>query len=127
MGVLGCHLTRQHRAVSYKFHRSLRSASPERCPRLLERASLYRPGTKRDVVSLTKLTLRMLALRALSLQDEIDELDAILKPLVQLLGAGLLAVLAPEHRVQLRHQYQWWHGASDARRYMERWYLLFRW
>ena len=31
---------------------------------LLERASTYRPGTKRDIVSLTKLSLRMLARRA---------------------------------------------------------------
>jgi transposase len=30
---------------------------------LLERASAYRPGTKRDIVSLTKFTLRMLARR----------------------------------------------------------------
>ena len=49
---------------------------------LLERASTYRPGTKRDIVSLTKLTLRMLARRALTLEEEISEIDAILKPLV---------------------------------------------
>ncbi len=49
---------------------------------LLERASTYRPGTKRDIASLTKFTLRMLARRAITLQEEIDEIDAILKPLV---------------------------------------------
>ena len=32
--------------------------------RLLERASAYRPGSRRDLVSLTKVTLRMLARRA---------------------------------------------------------------
>ena len=32
--------------------------------RLLERASSYRPGTKQDLVSINKLTLRMLARRA---------------------------------------------------------------
>jgi transposase len=59
---------------------------------LLERASTYRPGAKRDVVSLTKFTLRMLARRAMVLAEEITEIDSILKPLVketapQLVGA----------------------------------------
>jgi transposase len=50
--------------------------------RLLERASSYRPGTRRDVSSLTKYTLRMLARRAQALEAEVAELDVILKPLV---------------------------------------------
>jgi transposase len=50
--------------------------------RLLERASTYRPGGGRDVASLTKRTLRMLARRALALETEVTELDAILEPLV---------------------------------------------
>src|ERR1017187_8067334 len=45
---------------------------------LLERASTYRPGTRRDIVSLTKLTLRMLAKRAIALEAEITEIDAFL-------------------------------------------------
>ena len=49
---------------------------------LLKRAATYRPGAKRDVVSLTKFTLRMLARRAIILGEEISEIDAILKPLV---------------------------------------------
>ena len=49
---------------------------------LLERASAYRPGAERDIVSLTKFTLRMLARRAITLEEEISEIDAILKPLV---------------------------------------------
>src|ERR1700677_4068234 len=49
---------------------------------LIERASTYRPGAKRDIVSLTKFTLRMLARRAITLGEEIAEIDAILKPLV---------------------------------------------
>jgi transposase len=49
---------------------------------LLERTSTYRPGAKRDIVSLTKFTLRMLARRAITLGEEISEIDAILKPLV---------------------------------------------
>jgi len=59
---------------------------------LLERASAYRPGAKRDVVSLTKFALRMLARRAITLGEEISEIDTLLKPLVnetapQLVGA----------------------------------------
>ena len=49
---------------------------------LLERTSTYRPGAKRDIVSLTKFTLRMLARRAITLEEEISEIDVILKPLV---------------------------------------------
>jgi transposase len=61
--------------------------------RLLERTSAYRPGAKRDVTSITKLTLRMLARRAVSLQEEINELDAILKPLVKETAPDLVARL----------------------------------
>ena len=50
---------------------------------LLERASTYGPGAKRDIVSLTKFSLRMLAKRAITLEKEITEIDAILKPLVK--------------------------------------------
>lgn len=60
---------------------------------LLERASSYRPGTKRDVSSLTKATLRSLARRCLDLEDEIKELDAILKPLVRETAPELVATL----------------------------------
>ncbi len=60
---------------------------------LLERASAYRPGSKRDIVSLTKFTLRMLARRALTLEEEISEIDAILKPLVKETAPELVATL----------------------------------
>jgi len=50
--------------------------------RLLERCSVYRPGTGRDPRTLTKLTLRLLARRALSLEAEVAELDRILESLV---------------------------------------------
>jgi transposase len=59
--------------------------------RLLERASAYRPGSRRDLVSLTKLTLRMLARRAQALEAEIAELDAILGPLVRETAPALVA------------------------------------
>ena len=58
---------------------------------LLERASAYRPGAKRDIVSLTKFSLRMLARRALTLEEEISEIDAILKPLVKETAPELVA------------------------------------
>jgi transposase len=61
--------------------------------RLLERTSTYRPSTKRDIVSLTKFTLRMLARRAITLEEEIAEIDAILKPLVQEMAPELVAAL----------------------------------
>jgi transposase len=60
---------------------------------LLERASSYRPGAKRDIISLTKLSLRMLARRAITLEKEITELDAILKPLVKETAPQLVATL----------------------------------
>jgi transposase len=60
---------------------------------LLERASTFRPGAKRDVTSLTKFTLRMLARRAITLEEEISEIDAILKPLVKETAPELVATL----------------------------------
>jgi transposase len=60
---------------------------------LLERASTYRPGAKRDIVSLTKFSLGMLARRALTLEEEIVELDAILKSLVKETAPELVATL----------------------------------
>ena len=60
---------------------------------LLERASAYRPGAKRDVISLTKFTLRMLARRAITLEEEISEIDTILKPLVKETAPELVGTL----------------------------------
>ena len=60
---------------------------------LLERASAYRPGAKRDVISLTKFTLRMLARRAITLEEEISEIDAILEPLVKETAPELVSTL----------------------------------
>jgi transposase len=61
--------------------------------RLLETASAFRPGTNRDLVSLTKLALRMMARRAIALQTEIDELDAILAVLVAETAPELIATV----------------------------------
>lgn len=60
---------------------------------LLERTAAYRPGTKRDITSVTKLALRMLAHRAQDLEVEIKELDAILKSLVKETAPALIARL----------------------------------
>jgi transposase len=59
--------------------------------RLLERASSFRPGGRRDVASLTKLTLRTLARRALALETEITEIDTILKEMVEQTAPQLVA------------------------------------
>jgi transposase len=59
--------------------------------RLIERASAYRPGHKRDVASLTKLSLRMLARRAAALEAEIADIDAILGALVNETAPELIA------------------------------------
>ena len=50
--------------------------------RLIERASAYRPAKSNDLEAVTKRTLRMLARRAASLEDEVEEIDAALKALV---------------------------------------------
>ena len=65
---------------------------------LLERASAYRPGAKRDIVSLTKFSLRMLARRAIELEEEITEIDAILKSLVNETAPELVAHSRHRHR-----------------------------
>jgi len=95
--------------------------------RLLERTSAYRPGQKRDVTSLTKFTLRTLARRAIALQDEVTDLDAILGPLVadtapELLGrlglgvetTSALLVAAGDNPERLRNEATFAHlcGAS---------------
>ena len=62
---------------------------------LLERTSAIDPEPS-DVVSLTKLTLRMLAKRAIALEVEITEIDAILTPLVNETAPELIAALGLE-------------------------------
>lgn len=58
---------------------------------LIKHASAYRPGDRRDIVSLTKRTLRMLARRAAALEAEVDEIDAILEQLVNETAPDLVA------------------------------------
>lgn len=91
---------RKARTQALNQMRSLISTAPEcvrdelrdlNVYRLLERASGFRPGARQDLVSLTKFSLRILARRALALEVEISELDAILKPLVERTAPELIA------------------------------------
>jgi transposase len=93
---------RKGRTQALNQMRSLISTAPEiirtelrglNVYRLLERTSMYRPGVKHDIVSLTKFSLRMLARRAIELEEEITEIDAILKPLVKETAPELVATL----------------------------------
>jgi transposase len=58
---------------------------------LIEVCAHLRPGDGRDVTAVTKVALRVLARRAQMLQDEIDQLDAISRPLVTQTAPELLA------------------------------------
>jgi len=79
---------RKARTQALNQMRSLISTAPDcseelrelRAGPMLERAAAYRPGTKRDVVSITKFSLRLLARRAIALEAEVAELDALLAP-----------------------------------------------
>ena len=93
---------RRSRTLALNQMRSLISTAPDpvrdelrhlSVPRMLERAASYRPGTKTDVVSLTKWTLRSLARRAIELEEEIREYDAVLKDLVHETAPELVGTL----------------------------------
>jgi transposase len=58
---------------------------------LIKTAAAYRPGQGRDVTTVTKRTLRMLARRAAALEAEVDELDTILAELVNETAPDLVA------------------------------------
>ncbi len=60
--------------------------------RMLERASSYRPAGHRDVIATTKYALRTLARRAVALEAEITDIDAILKTLATETAPDLVAV-----------------------------------
>ena len=102
---------RKGRTQALNQMRSLISTSPDcvradlrhlNVYRMLERAASYRPGTKRDLASINKLTLRMLARRAIDLEAEVTEIDAILsrwskRPLRLLLLYPASAPMSPPH------------------------------
>jgi transposase len=81
--------------------RSLVSTAPEELRaelrdltghQLVKRAAAFRPGTRRDHVSITNLTLRSLAQRILSLDDEMTALNAVLAPIVEQTAPALVAL-----------------------------------
>ncbi len=81
--------------------RSLVSTAPEELRaelrdltghQLVKRAAAFRPGTRRDHVSITKLTLRSLAQRIQSLDDEMTALNAVLAPIVAQTAPALVAL-----------------------------------
>ena len=93
---------RRSRTQAINQMRSLISTSPEALRaelrelsiyEVLERTSAYRYNNKTDVTSLTKVTLRMRARRALSLEEEVKEIDRILKALVAETAPELIAVI----------------------------------
>jgi transposase len=93
---------RRSRTIALNQMRALISTAPDplrdelrhlSVPRLLARAASYRPGTKRDLVSLNKVTLRTLARRAIDLENEIKSYDALLEPLVAETAPKLVAAL----------------------------------
>jgi transposase len=93
---------RKARTQALNQGRSLISTAPEpirdelrhlKAGPMLECTSAYRPGAKRDLVSLTKFSLRLLARRAIALEEEVAELDALLSPLVVETAPELLAVM----------------------------------
>lgn len=60
---------------------------------VIKRCSVYRPSDKRDVESITKWTLRALARRAIAFENEVREIDRILKVLVAESAPELVAVI----------------------------------
>ncbi len=60
--------------------------------KVLQLASAFRHTAKTDVTGVTKLTLRTLARRALSLEDEVKEIDRLLKTLVAQTAPELNAI-----------------------------------
>jgi transposase len=92
---------RRSRTQAINQMRSLISTAPdELCTelrdlsicRILTIASAYRQTGRTDVLTLTKLALRTLARRALSLEEEVMEIDTLLKKLLAETAPELLAV-----------------------------------
>ena len=60
---------------------------------LVDQAARLRPGQRRDVTSVTKLALRTLARRVQLMDAEIDEVEAVLHPLVEVTAPELVALV----------------------------------
>jgi transposase len=84
----------QIRHLSFTAPDQLRAALADLNPAgLVDRAAGLRPGTPGDLVTFaTKTALRVLARRVLTLQEEIDRLDALIAELVAEVAPGLLEI-----------------------------------
>ena len=103
---------RRGRTVALNQMRSIISTSPDSLRSELRDLSIYqvltltaayRPAAGRDIVSLTKRTLKMLAKRAIALEEEVKEIDAILKALVAETAPELNAVIGEAVRCLKRY------------------------
>jgi transposase len=92
---------RSSRTQAINQMRSLISTAPEELRtelrglsiyKVLALTSAYRHTGRSDVTTVTKLTLRTLARRALALEDEVKEIDALLKSLVAETAPELCAI-----------------------------------
>jgi transposase len=59
---------------------------------ILNRCASYRPAAGLDVISITKGTLRLLARRAIAMEEDVRGLDRLLKTLVDETAPNLVAV-----------------------------------
>jgi transposase len=93
---------RRGRTVALNQMRSIISTAPDSLRSELRDLSIYqvltltaayRPAAGRDVVSLTKRTLKMLAKRAIAFEEEVKEIDSVLKALVAETAPELNAVI----------------------------------
>lgn len=82
---------RRGRTVALNQMRSIVATGPEQlrarfrdlpAGALITQAAALRPADNRDVLAATKIALRQLARRAQAFQDEIDDINALLEPLV---------------------------------------------
>jgi transposase len=92
---------RSSRTQAINQMRSLVSTAPDKLRaelralsiyKVLQLASAFRHNGKTDVTAVTKLTLRTLARRAFSLEEEVKEIDRVLKTLVAQTAPELNAV-----------------------------------
>ena len=91
---------RRGRTVALNQMRSIVATGPEElrarfrdlpAGALIAQAAALRPAGNRDVLAATKIALRQLARRAQAFQDEIDEINALLEPLVAETAPELLS------------------------------------
>lgn len=92
---------RRNRTVALNQMRAIVATGPEElraqlrdlpAGRLVAQAAALRPGSRTDVMGATKTALRLLARRALFLEAQMAEVDALLEPVVAATAPELLGV-----------------------------------